>query len=113
MNWIQRLFRRNALEKEFDRELKFHVEELKQENIAKGMPEAEAYRRAMLEFGGREQCKEELRDAYGFGLLETATRNFKFALRLMRKSPGFSAAIILTLTLGIGANSAVFSAIDA
>ncbi len=67
----------------------------------------------MLEFGGREQLKEELRDVHRIATLENTIANIKSGIRLMRKSPSFSAAVILTLALGIGANSAVFSAINA
>jgi putative ABC transport system permease protein len=75
-------------------------------------PEA-ARRQAVLEFGGREQIKEELRDVHRVSLVETAITNLKSTFRFIRKSPSFSLAVILTLAIGIGANSAVFSALDA
>ena len=109
-NWFRR---KHVLEGEFDRELRFHIDKLTQENIASGMSPAEARRQAMLEFGGKEQMTEELREVHMILVFETATASLKFALRLMRKAPAFSFAIVLTLALGIGANSAVFSAIDA
>ena len=105
--------RKQSLENEFDRELHFHIEELEQKNIASGMPPEEAHRQALLEFGGKEQMTEQLRKIHSIPILETAIANLRFALRMMRKAPAFSAAIVLTLALGIGANSAVFSAIDA
>jgi predicted permease len=105
--------RRRALNQKFDSELKFHLDQLIQEKIASGTPEDEARRQAILEFGGPEQLKEELRDIHRLPFLETTLANFQFALRLIRKSPSFSITVILTLALGIGANSAVFSAIDA
>ena len=77
------------------------------------MSPTEARRQAQLEFGGRVQITEELRDVYRVKILDAATRNLKSAFRFLRKSPSFSIAVILTLALGIGANSAVFSAIDA
>jgi putative ABC transport system permease protein len=98
---------------QIDSELRFHIDALTEENIAAGMNPAEARRQAQLEFGGREQIKEEVRDVYRVQLLDSATMNLKAALRFLRKSPSFSIAVILTLALGIGANSAVFSAIDA
>src|SRR5262249_44871647 len=82
-------------------------------NIASGMSRDEARRQAILEFGGKEQVAEQLREVHEIPVIEILGRNLKFALRLMVKSPLFSAAIILTLALGIGANSAVFSALDA
>src|SRR5215813_5468244 len=105
--------RKEALEQEFDRELRFHIEELIDKNIASGMSRDEARRQAILEFGGKEQVAEQLREVHEIPVIEILGRNLKFALRLMVKSPLFSAAIILTLALGIGANSAVFSALDA
>jgi putative ABC transport system permease protein len=77
------------------------------------MPREEARRRALLEFGGGEQIKEELRDVHRVAIIETAVANLKSAFRFIRKSPSFSLTVIMTLALGIGANSAVFSAIDA
>ena len=106
-------FRKRALDKQFDSELRFHADELTKEYIAEGMAPNEARRRAALEFGGPEQIKEELRDVHRIPILETMLSNFKWALRLIAKSPSFSVVVILTLALGIGANSAVFSAIDA
>lgn len=111
---LLRFFGPNAVvHREIDRELDFHIEELTRQNIADGMTTEEARRQARLEFGGKEQTAEQLREVHQLPILETALANLKFAGRMMRKRPGFSAAIILTLTLGIGANSAVFSAIDA
>lgn len=98
---------------QLDSELRFHVDELTEANIAAGMSPEEARRRAMLEFGGPEQVKEEVRDVYRVRLLDSTIANLKSALRFIRKSPSFSSTVILTLALGIGANSAVFSAIDA
>src|SRR6516164_8425647 len=113
MHWLKSLFGRESREQEFDRELRFHIDAATREYEAKGLPPVEAHRRAMLEFGGKEQTTQELRDVHVIGLLERARANVKAGFRLMRRAPGFSAAVILTLALGIGANSAVFSAIDA
>jgi putative ABC transport system permease protein len=107
------LGKKPARDAQIDSELRFHIDALTEENIAAGMSPAEARRKAQLEFGGREQIKEELRDVYRVQFLDAATMNLKAALRFLRKSPSFSIAVILTLALGIGANSAVFSAIDA
>ena len=113
MHWLKSLFGRERREQEFDRELRFHIDAATREYEAKGLTPAEAHRMAMLEFGGKEQATQELRDIHVIGLLERVRANVKAGFRLMRRAPGFSAAVILTLALGIGANSAVFSAIDA
>src|SRR5262249_22996840 len=105
--------RKSTRDPQYDSELRFHIEKLTDENIAAGMTREEARRRAVLEFGGAEQIKEELRDVQRIPILETTLKNFQWALRFVRKSPSFSIVVILTLALGIGANSAVFSAIDA
>src|SRR5216683_7293913 len=107
------LFRKRALDAQLDSELRFHIEKLTNDNIATGMTPEEARRQAVMEFGGREQIKEELRDVYRVRVIESTLANFKSAFRFIRNSPSFSLAVILTLALGIGANSAVFSAIDA
>jgi len=107
------LFRKRALDAQLDSELRFHIEKLANDYIADGMAPEEARRQAVLEFGGREQIKEELRDVYRIRLLDATVANLKSAFRFIRKSPTFAATVILTLALAIGANSAVFSAIDA
>jgi len=97
---------------QLDDELRFHLEALIDEKIAAGIPPEEARRLAAIEFGGREQWKEELRDVHRIPLVESASANLKAALRFIRKSPSFAATLVVTLALGIGANSAVFSALD-
>src|SRR2546421_1539159 len=113
MFWWKSLFRKRALDAQLDSELRFHIDKLMNDNIAAGMTSEEARRQAILEFGGREQVKEELRDVYRISAVESTFANLKSGFRFIRKSPSFSIAVILTLALGIGANSAVFSAIDA
>jgi len=113
MSWLKFLRRKEVQEREFDRELRFHIEELTRDNIAAGMTPEEAWRQAMLEFGGKEQMTEELREIHRLPVIETLATNLKFAWRLICKSPVFSLVVTVTLALGIGANSAVFSAIDA
>src|SRR6202030_2802236 len=113
MSWWKSIFPKRASDAQMNSELRFHIDELTDENIAAGMPPDEARRRAILEFGGQEKCKEEVRDVYRIRVLDATVANLKSALRFIRKSPTFSATVILTLALGIGANSAVFSAIDA
>src|SRR3981081_600535 len=113
MSWWNSLFRKSTLEAQLDTELRFHIDKLPSDNIAAGMAPEEARRQAILEFGGREQVKEELRDVHRVSIIETSLANLKSAFRFIRKSPSFSLTVILTLALGIGANSAVFSALDA
>jgi putative ABC transport system permease protein len=113
MSWWKSLLPKRASDAQMNTELRFHIDELTEANIAAGMSPEEARRRAVLEFGGHEQVKEELRDVYRIRLLDATTSNLKSAFRFIRKSPTFSITVILTLALAIGANSAVFSAIDA
>jgi putative ABC transport system permease protein len=113
MSWWKSHFARAPRENQLDAELRLHIEGLTAENIAAGMSPEEARRQAMLVFGGREQIKEDLREIYRIRLIDSAAANLKSAFRFIRKSPTFSITIILTLAFAIGANSAVFSAIDA
>ncbi|PYX01910.1 MAG: ABC transporter permease [Acidobacteria bacterium] len=100
-------------DEDYDKEIAFHVDELTQANISKGMKPVEARRQAILEFGGREQVKQQLREVHSSRLLTSLGFNLKSAWRFARRSPSFSIAIILILAFAVGANSAVFSAMDA
>lgn len=105
--------RKTAPKDAVDQELAFHIAQLTEGFVAEGMSPEEAHRRAMVEFGGREQVKQTVREVHVSVLAESLLLNLKAALRFLRKSPSFSSVVVLTLALGIGANSAVFSAIDA
>lgn len=112
MKW-RKFFVFRSNEKQLDDELHFHLDELIEEKVAAGIDPQRARREAILEFGGNEQIKEDCRDVHRIASLETTLANLKSACRFIRKSPTFSLAIVLTIALAIGANSAVFSAVDA
>ncbi len=112
--WFQRRkYRVLRRETELDSELNFHLRELVDAKVAEGLTPEEAWRQAQVEFGGNEQVREVCRDVHRMVLLDSVLMNVKSALRFIRKAPGFSITVALTLALGVGANSAVFSAIDA
>ncbi|HLJ42031.1 MAG TPA: ABC transporter permease [Candidatus Acidoferrales bacterium] len=109
---VAALFRRRRLDEDLDAELRSHVEMAVEQNVGKGMSPEEARREALRSFGGVEQTKEVYRDRRGLPLIETTLHDVRFGFRMLRRSPGFSILVILCLTLGIGANAAVFSWVE-
>jgi predicted permease len=109
---VASIFRRRRLEEDLDEELRSHLEMAVELNISKGMIAQDARREALRSFGGLEQTKENYRYQRGLPVIETVYQDLRFGFRMFRRNPGFSILAILCLTLGIGANAAVFSWVE-